>query len=295
MVISVNTARNLFIAAVAALCTQGCGFLGDSISKARDLLGDDLVAKVSDHKLYRSELAQYIPDGLAPEDSAALARQYIESWAADKIVLDVAESKLSKAEKDVSKELEEYRSSLLKYRYEQLYISERMDTVVTPDEITSYYVAHKDRFLLEMPIVRARYLYISEKSPLRESIRRKMGSASVEDLVEADSLAKSSALKYFDNSDQWVDASALAREFGTDYVTLLGKMKQKYVEMPDGEGNVKIAYIADLMKEGQTAPRDYCEDRIKDIILSGRKHTLSSGLERDLLEDARIKEKFVIY
>ena len=287
--------RKMLILAFVALSLQGCRLLGDTVSGVRDLIGEEPVARVNSHKLYPSEIRQYIPDGLSPEDSAALALQYINSWAADKLFLDMAESKLSKAQKDVSREIDEYRSSLLKYRYEQLYISERMDTTVTEEDITDYYLAHKDLFSLDMPIVRARYLYIGAKSPLKEKIRKMMGSSSMDDLVEADSLARSSALKYFDRSDDWIDAVALAREFGTDYVSMLGAMRNKYIEMPDGEGNVKIAYIAGLMKEGETAPREYCVARIKDMILSGRKRQLSSGLERDLLEDARANEKFVIY
>ena len=34
---------------------------------------------------------------------------------------------------------------------------------------------------------------------------------------------------------------------------------------------------------------------IRDIIISGRKHELLTGLERDLIEDAKLRENFVIY
>ena len=42
-------------------------------------------------------------------------------------------------------------------------------------------------------------------------------------------------------------------------------------------------------------PEEYCEERIKDIIISGRKHKLLTTLEQDLIEDAKAKEKFEIY
>ena len=50
-----------------------------------------------------------------------------------------------------------------------------------------------------------------------------------------------------------------------------------------------------MVPQGSPAPLEYCEERIRDIILSARKHELVTGLERDLLNDARNKEKFVIY
>jgi len=56
-----------------------------------------------------------------------------------------------------------------------------------------------------------------------------------------------------------------------------------------------VAFIVDDVKAGEIAPVEYCEDRIRDIIISGRKHELLTGLERDLIEDAKLRENFVIY
>jgi hypothetical protein len=59
--------------------------------------------------------------------------------------------------------------------------------------------------------------------------------------------------------------------------------------------NVCVAYVADMVKAGETAPIEFCEENIKDIIISGRKHALLSTLERDLIEDASVKGNFEIY
>jgi hypothetical protein len=259
------------------------------------LRDDDVVAKVGSHKLYRSQLAAYIPDGVSSEDSTKLSLQYINSWASDQVFMDMAQQQLSKDEKDVSKELEAYKTSLLKYRYEQRYINERLDTTVTDEEIETYYNKHSDKFKLEVPIVKARFVSIMNDSPNLEIIKKKMGSSKVNDLVEADSLSFSSALKYSNYSDKWIDVITLAREFGTDYVTMLSKMSNSYIDMPDNQGNDNIAYISRIMKAGEIAPLEYCSDRIRDIIISTRKHALISTLERELLNNAREKENFVLY
>ena len=99
---------------------------------------DEVVAQAEGVKLYRAELDALIPRGISPEDSAALALQYINTWASDLVYLKIAEEQLSKAEKDVTNELEDYRKSLLKYRYEQLYINERLDTTVTDEMVDEY-------------------------------------------------------------------------------------------------------------------------------------------------------------
>ena len=256
---------------------------------------DDGVARVGSSKLFKSELEAYIPAGMSPEDSTHLAEQYINSWATRRLFVDMASLQLSKTERDVSKELEDYRSSLLRYRYEQKYINERLDTVITDSEIEAYYEAHKDLFVLDVPIVRARFLDIMQDSPNFEIIRKKMSSDKYDDLVLADSLAYSSALKYFDKSDTWLTAVSLAREFGTDYATMLSESSNSYIEMPQERGDVKIAYICDIRRGGSLAPLEYCSDRIRDIIISNRKHALLTTLEQDLLKDALDKETFEIY
>ena len=257
---------------------------------------DEVVARLGGRKLYRTELEAFIPKGVSAEDSTNLALQYINTWATEQLFSDIAQQQLSKEEQDVSAELEDYRRSLLKYRYEQRYVNERLDTVVLNPEIDQYYNSHQDLFVLVVPIVKARFLDIMQDSPNLELIKDKMGSSKIEDLEMADSLAYSSALRYEDSSEKWVDMVTFARNFGTDYGTLLSKLgKDGYIEIPDERGDVKIAYVCDIQRVGELADLDYCEDRIKDIIISTRKQTLLSNLEHELLTDALDKETLIIY
>ena len=259
------------------------------------LSGDEVVAQVGQEKLYRSEIDMVVPKGVSPEDSTRLAAKYVNSWASEHVYLKIAEQQLSKSEKDVSRELEEYRRSLLKYRYEQLYVNERLDTAVTAEQIEEYYAANQDKFSLVRPIVKARYLNIDKESPSLKQIRRRMSSSEVSDLVEADSLAFSSALKFTTWDDRWIDISVLAREYAMDYSDLLAKMNNRWIESVDTVGYMKLAYISEMMPKGRIAPVEFCQDNIRDIIISERKHVLISSLEQDLLNDARENGQFVIY
>ena len=264
-------------------------------SFVRGLGSGPVVARVGSHKLYASELAAYIPDNASPEDSSRLALQYINTWASDLIFTDMADKELSKSEKNVDRELDDYRHSLLKYRYEQKYINQRLDTAVTQGQIEKYYEDHKETFKLQLPIAKAVYMSISAESPNLEIIKKKIRSDKPEARVEADSIAYSSAFRYVDFGNAWVDLVTLSRELGTDYGTALSMMKDGFVEVPDGNGNLNIAYIYSLMRAGETGPVEYYSERIKDIILSTRKQALLTGLERDLIENARNQENFVIY
>lgn len=257
--------------------------------------GGKVVARVGVHKLYESEIDEYIPDNTSPEDSVRLALQYINTWASDILFADIAEKELTKEEKDVTMELEDYRHSLLKYRYEQKFINQRLDTAVSQAQIDKYYEAHPELFKLDIPIVRVRFMTIAQDSPNLNILKKKMSSGKPEDLLEADSLAYSSAQKYVDNSQSWMDVVTLAREFGTDYMTMLSSRQDGFIEMPNGNGNLNVAYIVEMMPSGVMGPVEYYKEMIKDIILSVRKRTLLNSLERDLIENARNQENFEIY
>ena len=280
---------------VFALLAVSCKMTRQFSDAASELFRGETVAKVGNHKLYRNQLQSYIPAGVSPEDSASLAASYIKAWAEDLLLLDMAEEQLSEEDKDVSQDLEEYRRTLLKYRYEQLYINQRLDTLITEEEIQRYYDANPDRFRLERPLLKARYMIISEDARSLKTLKQKMSSDDAMEVMEADSLGAYAAHKYADAADTWMDAITLAQELGTDYRTLLSSIKKQFAEMPDGNGNLRIAYIVEMVPEGKPAPVEYVTERIRDLILSNRKHKMEKDLEQDLLEDALRNQKFVIY
>jgi len=283
-----GTLRILLILALA--------FSAGSCELLRSLIHDDeVVANLTGRKLYRSDIEAVVPAGIPSSDSASLAQQYIRAWAMDLLYSDVASIQLSKNEQDLTMEMEDYRRALLKYRYEQRYINERLDTAITDEQISEYYDTHRDLFRLETPIVKARFLDIMKESPNLELLRSLMASSEEDDMAQADSVAYLSALRYEDRSADWMDMTDLAKYFGTDYGTLLSKLSGNYIDFDDDRGDIKIAYVCDIVRTGSVAPFEYCEDRIRDIIISSRKRALLSGLERDLLDNALEKEDLIIY
>lgn len=277
----------LFLLLPALLCS--CNVISSLVHD------DQVVAKVGDNKLYKSELERFIPNMIPAEDSAKLAEQYINTWALDLLYLKVAESELSKGELDVSSELEDFRRSLLKYRYEQRYINDRLDTLITDEQIRQYYEAHEQDFALKRPVLKVRFVDVMKDSPNKDAILKMMSSDEYDDLQRADTLAKSTALRYFDSSDTWMDAGELAKSFGLDAVEMLDHLKGDMIRYePADRSDLMAAYVLDIRKTG-TAPLDYCSARIRDILMSERKHALMNSLERDLLKNALENKNFVIY
>lgn len=184
----------------------------------------------------------------------------------------------------------------MKYRYEQRYVNERLDTNLSEKEIEGYYEAHESDFKLERPIVRARYARVVQGGEDMGLLRKKLVLKNAEDAIREDTLLlRDPAERYFDWSGRWIEAVEAARETGADVFSLLSNAGKAPVEVPDGQGFMYVVYVSEMIKAGETAPLDYCRGRICDILLSTRKHDLVVALEQDLLDDARNKEKFVVY
>lgn len=281
--------KRISIATLAVLMLCSCNLLSSLVHD------DQVVAKAGGQRLYLSELRKYIPEGSSPEDSAALAMQFINSWAMEHLFEKTAESRLSKDEKNMDKELESYRRSLLRYRYEQRYINDRLDTLITQAQLEEYHQSHKEALELPRPVLKVRFIDIMSDSPNYVEIMAKLSSEGGQELKDLDSLAHVSALRYFDNSSVWTDAAVLAREFGTDYVTMLSHLKDNMIVFEYSDrGETRAAWVSAIIRSGQ-APLEYCESSIRDNILSERKRDLLNNLEQDLLTNALEKKDFVIY
>ena len=255
--------------------------------KYLDFSSDDaIVAEVGDKILYESEVKNLIPQGTTPEDSINMLEQYVNSWALKHLLLNKAESELSKSEKDVEQELEDYRSSLLVYKYEKIYLEERLDTVITDDECMDYYKNYSSNFTLNNSVVKARVVKVSDRSPNLETIRKMYKTTSLEEIDEFEKLCYNSADRYNNFNNNWVDISAIAREIPYDVQMCEREAWSKsYIETKDSL-YYYFVYFLDKIAPDSTAPFEFYQTKIKEIILSKRKQELVANLEKNLIQEA---------
>ena len=259
------------------------------------LFNGEVVARVQGDLLYKKDLKGLIPENASPEDSAHIITSYIHSWAKEELILYMAEKELSHEELDVSKELEKYRRSLLVYRYQKSYVSEKLDTVVTNDELNLYYNNHPQSFTYNESIVKARYIKISTDSPNLSVIKKLYLSDDVNDYSRLTDLCYVSADKYIDFDDEWISISVICRELLIDIPSIEEALdKRDYIEK-ESKGALYLVYVRKRIAPNELSPFEYNKARIKEIILNKRKNELLVNLGRNLLKDALNKDKVIIY
>lgn len=127
---------------------------------------DKVVAQVYYHKLYLSEVLENTPSGLSPEDSVALAHEYMDNWVKEKLVLHEAEKNLSVREKNFDKKMEEYRNSLLINAYYDKLVSDTSNFKISQEELDAFTKNFDKRYTVDKDIVKLNYVKLSKNSKL---------------------------------------------------------------------------------------------------------------------------------
>ncbi len=273
---------------IAALLVGSCT-LYETVTKG------EKVAQIGRAALYKTDIEKIIPKGIAPEDSTAIAGQYIDSWAIRQLMLQKAEEQLPKSEKDVAQLLEDYRMQLLIFRYENKFVEERLDTTVSVRERQEYYNAHPGSFEGKMGVFKGRLVQMQNSSPNLQIMRKLAQGREIEDLEELEELAYNSAYKYSNYNNNWADLNILAKETGATLEELQQLMaKQKGVVEVKDSVYTNIIQVLDYVAPGEVTPFEYNSEKIKEIIISKRKQEILADLQRDILEDALNNNKLKI-
>lgn len=128
---------------------------------------DKVVATIYDKVLYQSDLQDILYDGISVNDSLVRTKAFIDNWIRRQLLIRQAENNLEKSELDCLKEIEDYRNSLIIYKYESLLISQNLDTVVSDEEIEKY-VNDNALFDMNKDAVRSIILNIRKKALLEK-------------------------------------------------------------------------------------------------------------------------------
>ena len=187
---------------------------------------DPVVAQYHQSKLYLSELRAQMPSGLAPEDSTLLARQMIEDWLTDQMILEEADKVLPLKDKHFEKEMSAYRKTLLRQRFFDYLTSDPKLFQVSDEEVKREIDRHGNSADDHREIVQLNYVKLSQQSPYYQEVKsilfdekRRLTEKKRIETVCGDSL------EYFIEDDKWLFWRDVHQEIPIDFS---GKDKKGY-------------------------------------------------------------------
>ncbi len=274
-----------FIYIIFAIVVFGCDTRTEDVK----------LASVEERVLYLSDLTAFLPDNLSAEDSAAMAQDFIRNWVRKELVLNKAEENLSENNKNVQKELEEYRQSLITYKYKKELVRQKMDTTVTEEQILDYYTKNQSNFLLRNNIVKAVFIKIPNEFAEPDRLKSLCNENSEESLNELNDFCIRYAKAYDVFNNKWVNFNVVSTNIPEDITNPERYLaRNKVIETRDSS-YYYLAYINDYKLTGQTAPVEHVSENIKNLILNTRKIDFLKDTEEEIYQEGIRSKKFKIY
>jgi len=258
---------------------------------------DEPVARVNDKYLYKENLKKLFRQKVSDQDSITIAKNYIDNWVEEQLMLSKAELNLSDEEKDVQEKLNDYRNSLLIYKYQENYIKQNLDTLVTLEEIKKYYNENHQNFRLENNLVKALYVKLPEEIPNADlyRVKRWLSSSNEEDEQNLYNYCSEYAENFDDFDNDWVLFNMIQLQFPSQINNPDNRLRwRRYFETRD-TAYLYYLRIDDFLPKSEIAPLEYIDEKIKGIILNKRKVTLVKELESNIYNEAMNREMIQIY
>jgi hypothetical protein len=282
----------IFTLALVAISTS-CATDGNTLDAKVD---EDVVAKVDNVVLLRSDISRDMPKGLVGVDSVTFTRMYIDNWVLNQLKMRRADQVLSSYEKDIERLVEGYRQSLIMRQLDQYYVDKAIDVDITDKQLAAYYRSNSASFKLDHDKVRG----VVVKAPrtfrntttLTTVMKRVMNSGDTAELV---ALSEKHNLLLSDYAMIWVSysdfLSNLPTERSRSYLDLLGKTGVQQMSSDDA---TFYFIITDVARKGEVAPLECVEDDIRRRLYAERRADIVEQYESELKREAVMEGRVMV-
>ncbi len=266
----------------------------DSIWK--DTVEEEPLARVGENYLFKKDIAPLLGNGISKEDSISFVTTYINNWASKQLLLSKAkinlpEEKLTEFDALVN----DYRNDLYTRAYKEALVQQINDTIVTKDQMRSFYEKEKNNFRLKEPLVKIRFIQLPKQFLNKETVIQKLQRFRNEDVAYLDSIGVQFKKLNF-NDSIWVPVSRVIDEIPP--VTFENQDKylknSQFFELEDALG-VYLAKVTGVLRVNDVAPLSYIEPTIKQVLLNRRKLDYIRKLETEVIDEAIKDKEFEVY
>ena len=224
--------------------------------------------------LFESDLQGVVPEGATIMDSIQLVSTFIDSWIRRQVLIHQAENNLNTEQLDLKKQMEEYRNSLVIYAYESQLIEQKLDTVVSEEEIAEYYDQNKENFQLRNTMVRVAYVILDDDCKQRANFQKLLSDPDTLMLQNIDIQAAYYAVKSYVDVDQWMRLDELTNIIPIQIFNTESFLKRNKFVCFDMNDYTYMVRFVDYLLEESLSPIEMERDNIKSVILARRKQAL---------------------
>ena len=267
-----------------------------SSCQLKEVSSDKIVARVHNHYLYASEVNAHIRENVSFADSASMAKNYINAWVKEQLLLQKAVFNLNPSQQaSLERLIRQYRNDIFIKTYQEEWLKSRMDTLVTSQEIEAYYDENKQNFKLHQDLVRGRYVQLSLTNFNKASVSRALRRFNESDRNYLDSISlqfNSADL----NDSVWFRPQAffnrINRSSPKEYDRYL--KSKRFFEIEDSI-DLYLIFVKEVRRRNEIAPLSHINPTLKQILLNKRKLETMRQFNNDILKEAIQNKTLEIY
>ena len=257
---------------------------------------EEPIARVNDNFLFFSDVQESLDENMSQNDSILAVNSAINNWASKKLLFEKAIFNLSNSKQNELDQLvRSYESDLYISNYEKEWLKTRVDTIVSNDQLQSYYNDNKNKFRLRQDILLARFIELPIENFNKTQIVSSFRRLNFQDKIYLDSISlqfKSS----FINDSVWLRPELFFNKFKIENKAKYNRYlkKKSFFEIKDLE-SLYLVYISDIQKKNDYAPMSYVKPTLVQILLNKRKLEMKKQLKTDILKQGISENNFEIY
>ena len=277
--------KRLILLILSCIILAGCSNFSNNNS-------NNLVARAGENFLYENDLPEYT----SKDDSIIKISSFIEAWAKEKVLYDLSMINLSQSKRaEIDELVENYKVDLYINSYKDLIVNSKIDSIVTAEQIDSFYTLNINNFKLNENLVKYRYIKVPNDNININRIRRYIVRINEQDRYFLDSLNFQFADLKLNDSIWFTERDVIS---SIDFINQNNKSKYfiKNRLFTIEESNYTNFFIVDdILRSGNIPPISYLYERIKSTIVNQRKLNLLKNLNKEILNDALKSRKYEVY
>ncbi len=241
-----------------------------------------VLAQVFQYRLTLDDVRDLIQEYTTPEDSIQQVRSLTDHWVRDRLLLVEAEKNFPK-EVNMNKLLEDYRQSLVMHFFEQQVIEERLDTVITEDDLLRYYDANKEQHRLESGILRGYYFKIKKPLGRNDKLLQWWKTFPVKNYNEVLTYVGKHARTNWSDSTEWHEMNMIIQLFPEGTLSSSGIRSNRGLVREDGDF-IYLLYPLEVYYEQDIAPLSRIRTQAARYIIHQRELELLERIKKEIYD-----------
>lgn len=246
-----------------------------------------VIAKYKDKELTNGDILNQLPANVDSTDSIRYTKLYASQWIQEQVLTDKAFEIVGDLKNQILPKVEDYKRKLAILALNRFLIDKQLDTIITPQQITEYYDAHKSEYVNKTTLYQ--YSYVRTSNQDTPELRLRLVSEDPKDKTIVLEWCKKNAIDY-KLDESWVDELTLSKlpaAAGCNSAFFIpNKQVCYYTQQVSGKQVLIFFTVNRILKVGEALPIKMIQDKIKNQILELRKQTLLKQYQENALKEA---------